>query len=523
MPVPGGDTRRAPRPSDGPAEVSAGPSGVPGAGERSLSSSDRTAGRWAALTAAMSPVHVVAMLGVLLLTATAHPSIVDIDSYWHVEIGREILATGRTTDLGTSWLGVPAPGWQTSQWLSEVGMALAVDAGGWRALVLGRIALMALIVVLLGLVLLPRRPALVTAPVVLAVALSVTAAIQDRPQTVSLLFVALLAVACVRIWTGHRRPPSLVIALCCLLWAQLHGLWVLAPAAFLLAGTGAWLDRGSPDAAPRAARHAVTAAAASLAGLLNPLGPASLLLPLRLRDAGADVIGEWQPTTLTRPFTVGLALLVILLVVAWVRSPVPVPRVELLWGLAWVCFGAMAFRNVAVSALMLAPVVVAAVDRAWGAGARHRSAPSGRREGTALLVVCALMLVGGVGAAVVRAARADPLADAPAVRIAERLAAEPQPVRVFNAYNASGTLVAFGGGNVRLAIDGRADLWGEARISRVTGAATLEPGWQQTVEEFDPDAFVLSEDTPLVQVLVREGDWRIDLRDGDYVLLLPST
>jgi hypothetical protein len=470
----------------------------------------------------VSPLHVVAAVAGLALPAAARPSIIDPDSYWHVAIGREILAERRTTGLGTSWLGVPAPPWQTSQWLSEVAMTTAVDAGGWRALVLGRVALLAVILVLLAVTLLPHRPALVTTPVVLAVALAVSGAIQDRPQTVSLVFLVLLAVAARRTWTDARRPPHLAIGLCCLLWAQLHGLWVLAPVTFLLAGAGAWLDRGQPDAVPGAARRGLTAAMASLAGLLNPLGPASLLLPTRLRDAATPSIAEWRPTTLAQPFTVGLAVLVALMVLAWVRSPSRVPRAELLWGIAWTVLGATAYRNVAVSALMLAPVAVAAVDRAWGPGARRRFSPSGPREGAALLVVCALLVAGGFGAAVLRAAQADPLAGATSVPIARRLASVPGPVRVFNAYNASGTLIAFGGGNVRLAIDGRADLWGAEAIARVSDAQALAPGWEATVEAFDPDAFVLPEDSALAEVLVREGDWRVDLRDHDYVLLLPS-
>jgi hypothetical protein len=453
------------------------------------------------------------------------PAVNDRDATWHVAIGQEILRDHRVDGLGTSWLGVAAPSWRTSQWLSEVAMAAAVDTWGWRALVLARITVVAVLVAVLAVTLVAGRPAGVTAPVVLALGVCLPGALQDRAQTVSLLFVALLAAGCVRIWTTGRRPPLIVVGTGCLLWAQLHGMWVLAPAAFGIVALGAALDRGAAldnGAAPDAVRPALLATAASLAGVLNPWGPASFVLAARLQAATSAAIIEWRPTTLTAPFAIAWAALPVILVLAWVRSPVRVPRVELLWSLVWVAFGMLAFRNVAVSALMLAPVVTRALDRTWGQALRRRAAPSGRHEATALLAAALVVLAGGFTASVIQVARSEPLADTPARRIAERLAASPEPLRVFNAYDVSGSLIAFGGGKVDLVIDGRADLWGAARISRVTGAERLAPGWADTVDGFAPDALVIAADSALAELLVREGGWRLELRDREYVLLLPA-
>src|SRR4051812_4576999 len=88
----------------------------------------------AAVRGGLGPAHV----GVLIVFAgtlwIATSPINDIDSYWHVAIGREIAARHTLTGLGRQWLGVDAPPWDTSQWLSEVLMHGAVDRFGWTAL-----------------------------------------------------------------------------------------------------------------------------------------------------------------------------------------------------------------------------------------------------------------------------------------------------------------------------------------------------------------------------------------------------
>jgi hypothetical protein len=121
-------------------------------------------------------------------------------------------------------------------------------------------------------------------------------------------------------------------------------------------------------------------------------------------------------------------------------------------------------------------------------------------------------------------ARTDPLGETPALKIARRLAAAPGPLRVWNGYNASGTLIAFAGGregHVKLVVDGRSDLWGGRYIERLVTTQSVGPGWEATLNAFAPDALVLPSDTPLVAYLLEARRWRIALQDGSYALVLP--
>jgi hypothetical protein len=467
----------------------------------------------------VSPLHLA--LGVItsLVLARAATPINDLDSYWHVEIGRQILTRHTLDGLGTGWLAQAPPHWRTSQWLSEVAMAGTVDAVGWRGLVVARVLLLAAVLVVVMLTLLPRRPVALAVVVTGVTAFGISSFVQDRPQTFSLVFIALLAWSCSRLMTGAGRTHPAAIAAACLVWAQLHPLWILAPVAFGLVTLGAVLD--GPGRRAGTVRAGMVSLLASMAGVVSPQGPNAFLLPLRFR-AAATQIAEWQATTFVGPSSVMLAILICLCVLAWSRHPRPADRSRLLWLGVWTAFGVTAYRNVAPALLLCAPLALEATDRAWGERVRSWSRPNRPREAALLGTVLAVTLAVGVGWTATRLSRLDPLRSAPARHLAERLAASPSPVRVFNGYNASGSLAAFGGGKVRLVIDGRTDLWGDAYIKKILQAQGLGRGWEATFTGFRPDAVVLPENSPLTVLLLHEGRWRQVAADGDYVLLLPA-
>jgi len=470
------------------------------------------AARASPATRAVSPVHVAtAVVAATSLAATSRP-VEDIDATWHVMLGREILSRHALHNLGRDWLAVTPPhSWTTSQWLSEVGMADIVDAVGWRGLVAAKLVLVAATLALTAAGLRGRHPLAAALPFS-AVCVSMANVAAPRPQTVSLVLVGVLALAAVRLLTDGRRPPLPVVALLAVVWAQVHGLWVLAPAAFALIAIGHLLDGRRP-----AARSAAACLLASLAGVLNPLGPASFLLPLRLRDAGT-FIAEWQRTTLGDPYTVAAAAVLVVTVVAWARRPDAVPRAEVLWVMGWAGFATLAYRNVVPALLLIVPVAAARIDRAWFAE-RPKTAPT-RREAALLAAACAVTLVVGVVTAAVQTARLDPLGKLPALGIARTIAESPEPVRVFNAYNTSGSLIALSDGKARVMVDGRADLWGVDYLNGILAIGNAHPGWQERLDELAPDAVVISEDSALAAA-IGTAAWDVVLHDEGYILLLP--
>src|SRR6478672_7624312 len=58
----------------------------------------------------------------------------DSDTYWHIRAGQWMLAQHQVLRADIfSYTAAGAP-WHTQEWLSEIVMALAWDAGGWQAI-----------------------------------------------------------------------------------------------------------------------------------------------------------------------------------------------------------------------------------------------------------------------------------------------------------------------------------------------------------------------------------------------------
>ena len=301
-----------------------------------------------------------------------------VDLAYQVRAGDEILRTAAIPGVDTWTFTVAGTPWTDQQWLAQVALALGYRAGGWELLAVARAGLVA---VALGCCIASSmargagpRMAAILALLVFALA---APALALRPQLFGIvIFAALLWL----IATRHEHPRRLWAApLFVLLWANLHGSFVLAP---LVLGY-AWLDdvaRGRPS------RQTLTVlVVALLATLVNPFGPGvwAYAAGIGANPAITEHVSEWQRTT---PFTAPGALFYAsavgtLLVMGRGSSALRWP--DWLWiaamlvigvwtvrGLAWWPFGAA----YVVAAVL--PVVLASLGRAGAVRSRPRPSPA---------------------------------------------------------------------------------------------------------------------------------------------------
>jgi hypothetical protein len=442
--------------------------------------------------------------------------ITDIDTYWHVLIGRELLDTGRFSGLGNGWaLYEPDVPWQTSQWAAEVAMAWLVDTFGWASLVWARTVMVVLVLGTLTAMLLRRATPAATAVVLALVAVPTNAVLQERPLLVSFLLLVWVSGASYDLLTGRRLPSPWAAGVLVLVWAQFHGMWVLAPASFALVALCLLIDRQSRS--PGTVRRGLELAGlTAVAGCLSPVGPAGLLLPFTFRSA-TEQIAEWGAVPFVSGAGAGLLIMSFSVLCVWMRRPAAVPWARVIFLAVWVVVGMSAYRNIVPAAIMLAPLAASTL----GTTRLLRRRPVAREQSTALAVVGGIFLIAATATISVATSRVEPLERAEPLAIAEAIAREPGPHRVFNAYNASGVLAAFGGSEVRLAIDGRSDRYGGEYIDRHLEVIALEGDWRPVFERYDPTSAVLPKDSALTQELVDNG-WTIKLADADYVWLTPT-
>jgi hypothetical protein len=281
------------------------------------------------------------------------------------------------------------------------------------------------------------------------------------------------------------RAPPLAAALLMVVWANLHGSFVMGLAIAAALGLEALVrsdDRG------RALRQWALFGAACLAAVfVNANGIAGVLHPLRIANLQMlPLIDEWKPSSpRVTPWFFAVVVLVLALI-AWRRPKLEWTRWLLLAGL--LVLALLQARHQAVLAIVAAMLL----PRGFAAASARRPIARGpalaAASGALLLVVARLAM---------------PLAPPEnGTNPWKLIAAVPPPLRsapVLNGYSMGGPLILAG---IRPYIDGRGDMYGD---DLVIGYSRIMKG--------DPQAF----DHAVARWNIR---WAIFPRDATKVLAL---
>lgn len=458
----------------------------------------------------ITPWRIFALVAGLLFAASSVRPLGDVDLYWHLVLGKEMVAERTISGLGATWsFQAPNREWITTQWLSELIFFWLHDLFSWQGIAGLRVLVALLFAMILAKHLLGACRSPWAAIVYLCVLVGTFPVLQERPQLFSLLLLVWLASVVNSLLTRGVAPPAWVVLLLTALWANLHGLWILAPACLGLLLVGYLLDRDFD----RARLVALLTGTALVGGCLTPVGPKLLISPLRFAAATAHV-SEWQPTSFRNLVGVTFVLLLTAAVFAWARSRQPVPLVELVYIGGVAAFALLAMRNLPPAIILVAPVVLARVTAAYP----WPDAAGGERERRALAVGALLLATAGCLGVAGRVASVSPLPDTLPIALAETVAREEGDHRVLNDYNVGGVLLLWGGPRTRVAIDGRADYYGPAYVADHLDLLALRGDWRETLRRSRANYALLRQETPLVLELRRRG-WRELQQESDFVLL----
>lgn len=446
---------------------------------------------------------VAALLGLAGTCLSAYSNI-DPDVYWHRVLGQHWIES-RSLELSVDPIAfTQGRHWIPTSWLVEVLYAVIVDFIGWSGIAALRLVLAVAIYLLLARFCFRSVPAPKACLAFATIALPLSLVIQDRPQTFSLLIVCAILPAVRRALVDDVLPRWWLALLVSWSWANVHGLWVLAP--FLLAI--ATLCR-AVERKPTWRASGVLSLSTFLVGGLTAVGPRLLLTPLSV-GSSTSTINEWSATALRNQPAWGFASILLLLAVLALTGWSPGLRMTV-YVVCVAAFGFWAHRNATFAALLLLPAAIEGLRslRSWPV--RRFQVP--RMFFVGSVVVASLV---GVMTFMLHAGVPDELPH----KIAGHLRAEDRPLRVVTPYNVSGFLREFGGDQVRVSIDGRAERYGTTRIRAHDKLLSGRRGWARHLDRLRADAVVVPEDSALRQLLVQDG-WAVTASDPGYVLIEP--
>jgi hypothetical protein len=337
----------------------------------------------------------------------------------------------------------------------------------------------------------------------------------ERPQLLSFLLL-IPAAQLVRHAVAHEGRRLWWLVPLTYLWANVHGLWFLAPALACLGVVGALSSprRGtSPWAAVRP--FGLVAAACVVVAGLTPNGPRLLVQPLRVNGYG-QFVTEWGPPNIHSVFGLAFFLMVAAFLVAYARSSQQQDPYTLAQVLFAVLLGLLYIRTIAPAAVLLTPLLADALRPA--APRPLRTLAPGFARG-----VLALLLILGIGGGVVVITQEPELPPAAPVAATHALvAAVPGAERVLNEYAIGGWLLLFAP-SARPAIDGRAEVYPLNYVADYIAALGMSGDWRGTIEPLHPNSALLHPDTPLVNGLRDELGWRVAYQDDTWLVLVPPT
>ena len=505
------------------------------------------------------PAEATALTALALLTVALVVSpITNNDVFLHLRTGAMVLDTGHVPHVDDYSALARGRPFIAHEWLSGVAFRLVEIATGLD----GLIVLKALVALLCAAALYRAARALGASPAVAVPSLAfvmilAAARIVERPHVFSYLLSSVFLLLLARRRAGARVPLWAFLPIQ-VVWANLHGGFILGPTIVALASMGEGLEGLliglSPGAAAtggsergryhlrEAARLAGLAAALILASLLNPHGVALLKLPFELTGSSfMREIYEWQPpfssqfarTYMLREYVAwalfGLLVLILTAVAAARRRTAPPGGAfPALLFVALLILSLRMQRNVTDFALGTFPGVAAAAT--WLSPARF-ARRGGRRWliciSPALLALAAWFAWHGYPfSPTSRRICGFGIGRTVPVGGADYLRDNGVRGNAFNTYAAGAYLVYRFHPHVRVAMDSRNDVYGPDLYQEYTRALTEPEALAAFLKRIDASFVFLEWKTDRVEVtleaLRKLGGWRLVYFDDFAIVLVPQ-
>jgi hypothetical protein len=456
---------------------------------------------------------VPALLVFALIALRAQSLMSDGDTYLHIAAGQWMWAHHAiiyTDPFSYTLLGHP---WLTHEWLSEVVMAIVFGLGSWQALDLLFAFAAAATAFLLARALLRYLNPIPAAVIQQLALVCIFPHLLMRPHALALpLLIA---------WTyglliarDEKRGPHLALLPLMVLWANLHGSFVVGLFLVAVFGLEAAVEAG------KTWRQAlrpwlVFGVGATIAAALTPHGLAGLIFPFQLAASPALLrIWEWQSSTFPRVTPLEVFLLATFLL--FMLRPTRVPLVRLLLFLLLVHMTLEHRRHLDVLATVGPMVLARSIADALNSGARTAiDSPKVKRQAllAPIATVLAFLLIAGIRLVVPEVPADSSVTPRAALNhVPATLAQRP----VFNDEINSGYLIFRG---IRPFIDMRAEMYGPDYTANY--AKVIQPdrhAMESTFSKYNVSWTILTPDNPANEILDVLPGWRVLYKDAFAVV-----
>ncbi len=473
---------------------------------------------------------------VLFIALLVSRDIWDPDYFWHVATGEYIVTHGeipRADFFSFSNEGKP---WVPHEWLFQIILYLVESSTGGLGIkfLVSALTLFALFI--------SYRAARIFSPTGWApLVFAVIAFIPfigfstPRPHLASFVFFALFILVLLRYRYGVGRERTLVLLpVLMILWVNMHGGYVVGLALlgmFSLLETVQWgFSGGGSEAARRIRMLWLVFLATGLASVVNPNHVMHWIYPFQVMtmEASRSYISEWASPNFRDPKNMIYLLLLLgyFMLMAWGRR-----RPDAVEAMLPFFFGVaslVAVRHQPIAILAILPFIVLAwrelpwaslaarLERMKGAPLRVEGRELGRME---CLLNGVMVVIVTMGAMVYYPLhqqqwleRRDLFAPFGAV---EFIQSKGLSGRIYGTYHFGGYFIYKLYPAMKVFIDGRADMYGDAFIEEHRRIYAGDEGWDSAFDQWNVDVVLTGRDAPIRQLLLLRGDF-VSVYEDDH-------
>lgn len=476
----------------------------------------------------------------LAIFAMATRVSIDTDTWWHLRAGSLIVEEGQIlrsdpfshTRFGQSW---EYPGWLAQVLIYKV----------YDTLKLPGLNLMTAVFVVITFIFVWRTlegPVLLRSAVLLLSGTAAGVYWSARPQIIS------FTLAGVFLWVLHdfvrgRRTVLWILPALMAFWVNIHGGFAIGFMLIMGFLLGEIIDlsvevinriESFPEAWKRKRKSILSLIGVGLAcavGVcLNPHGPAMLLYPFKTVSVGVlrDYIQEWQSPNFHHGEVQPFLWMLMLILVSMALSKKRVYGVELIMVVGFAYLSLLAGRNIALFAIVGAPVLArhgaAALEPFLTRREKGRQVPENlaRILNIVIFLLMTVAAIAKIAAPLDQEVIEEAIAEQYPVDAIAELSDHPSPGPLFNSYNWGAYILWALYPQYQTFVDGRTDLFDDEILNQYITAWTAKPGWEQVLDDWDIQIVLIEKDSPLTRELVFVG-WEEMYADEKAIILTKSS
>ena len=442
---------------------------------------------------------------VWMVVAVAAPAVFAVytalhatDLAYHLRLGESIVLTGAIPEADTFTFTAQGRPWQDQQWLAQLVLFATHRLGGFEALLVLRATCVAAIASCLYSMCRSRgASARIAALMTLGSSVLAIPYLSLRPQ---LLGAVCFAVSTLIVGTQGRSPRRLwLVPLITIVWANIHGSFVLAPALITYVLITDLNVRRSP---PR--RSLTVLVLTAIATCATPWGAGVWTYAVRIMANSSirAMINEWQPPSFETIFGVMFLTSTVAVMVWASRRTEPIPSWESLWVAGFTLLGFSAYRNVLWWAIAVPPMLV---GRAGGVVESARVDRGSRPMN--VIIIAAIALVGTLALPWWRPPTSLVVGTpTPTLMSGFERAVEPDD-RAF-VYQGWASWIELTRPDVRVFVDSRIELFDADTWQDYTRVMRGEDDWEAILNRYEVDAvMVTAEAAVVIDGLSRDPAW----------------